>query len=113
VPEVTVTLDDGETIPLARVASCHWVMYRACGCPFGCLYAVFEDEVLLDEDAALLAFYDRDEGDRQAVEARVGKARADGVTARLVSEARFRGEVLPALLGSCIHGPGAQLPLPR
>lgn len=84
-PQLMVTLDSGETVPLS---DCDWVFRRADGQAYGCTKAVSGMRTLIDEGAAFMSFFD-DGGYKRETVARVKLERAAGVTAELVSGERL------------------------
>jgi hypothetical protein len=104
-PKLMIALDSGET---AALRSCVWVFYEPCGCPRGLVEAVFGDTTLADDETAFRAFFD--EGRKRDTLATVQRMRKMGVTAELMTRARYRDEVYPRMLADCAHAEGAAAP---
>lgn len=98
-PELTVTLDDGTTAPLAK---CDWVFYKPCGCPRGVMDAVSVEWILHNEGLAFYAFFDDGSGKRKT-EALVRREIKRGVTAELMTHQRYVAEISPAMRSACPH----------
>lgn len=102
-PELTVTLDTGESAPLR---DCEWVFCEPCGCPRGVMDAIICGTALYDEDVAFREFFDT--GYKRKTDAAVKRERKRGVTAELMSVERYRAEVNPRLRGKCPHAQAAE-----
>lgn len=83
---------DGQAVPLAE---CDWVFYKACGCPRGVMRALIGDAVLYDEEAAWREFFGP--GTKREIQSLINRARRDGVSAELMTHARYCEEISPLM----------------
>ena len=79
---------DGEYVPLSK---CDWVLWGACGCPFGVTVASYAPT----EDDAWKAFCD--------YKREIAKAQRRGDRLELMTHERYSREVYPRMTVRCPH----------
>ena len=84
---------DGKPVPLTN---CDWVLWGACGCPFGVTVAATPHAVrAADEEAAWRCLYDRKRD--------IDRAKRQGYRVELMSHERYSREVCPRMTVRCPH----------
>jgi hypothetical protein len=79
---------DGQHVPIAK---CDWVLWGACGCPYGVTVASYA----VTEEAAWRSFFDR----KRDIE----RAQRRGDRMELMTHERWGREVMERMMARCPH----------